>query len=368
VNITIRADASLAIGSGHVMRCLTLADALQNRGAVVRFLCRAHEGNLVSLVSKRGYACVVLDSTDDGGSAMVEDEESRIPYSAWLGVHWRRDAEQTLDAIKNTQQDWLVVDHYALDWRWQQLMRPMVKKIMVIDGQAQIRQDCDVLLSQSPMQTERDYRGMLPVHCRFLPGADFILLRPEFAIARATALSRRKNTTEVRRFLVNFGGVDMNNLTETALRQLADVGLPDGITVDVILGPACPHTADVKAAAKNLPTSASVFTATDNMAEHMSRADIAIGAGGMTTWERCCLGLPSIVVIAAENQRANAAFLEREGAGISVHAERMVEDMPRALRRGLYDRKWYNEAVSCGSRLIDGKGAGRVAETLKKLQ
>jgi len=350
MNIVIRADASAVIGSGHVMRCLTLAGALHRRGAEVRFVCREHEGHLAALIRAAGHDCTLLGA---GGAGGVQ----------------RDDAAETANAIRQTGPcDWLIVDHYSLDHQWEAAMRPHAKKIMVIDDLANRQHDCDLLLDYLCTRRPQHYRPLTPPACRLLLGAAFTPLRPECAELRAATLARREKTTEVGGLLITFGGADPDNLTGAVLRQLAASALPDGITVDVVLGAAFTRRAEIEKAAAALPTPTAVSVAVGHMAEHISRADLAIGAGGVTVWERCCLGLPSITIVAAENQLTNAAALERKRIGITLRPECWSDGFRPALQQALHDRQWYNEAVSRGSRLIDGKGAGRVAETLKKLQ
>jgi len=350
MNIVIRTDASAVIGSGHVMRCLTLAGALRDRGAAVRFVCRAYKGHRAGLIRAAGHDCTLLD-VGDAGMAQHDD------------------AAETANAIRQTGPcDWLIVDHYSLDHQWETAMRPYTKKIMVIDDLANRQHDCDLLLDYLCTRRPEHYRPLTPPACRLLLGAAFTPLRPEFAELRAATLARREKTTEVGSLLITFGGADPDNLTAAVLRQLAAADLPDGITVDVILGAAFTRRAEIEKAAAALPVPTAVSVAVGDMAERISRADLAIGAGGVTVWERCCLGLPSITIVAAENQLTNAAALERERIGITLRPECWSGGFRPVLQQALHDRQWYNEAVTRGSRLIDGKGAGRVAETLKKLQ
>ncbi len=350
MKIVIRTDASATIGSGHVMRCLTLADALRERGAEVRFICRAHEGNLVGLVRGKQYNCALLDSPA-------------------AGALWRRDAEETAHVVQQTKTcDWLIVDHYSLDRHWEAAMRPYAKKIMVIDDLANREHDCDLLLDCVCNRQQEDYRPLSPPSCRFLLGAAYTLLRPEFAELRPATLARREKTTEIRNLLVTLGGADPDNLTGAVLRQLSAADLPDDIAIDVILGAAFSRRAEIEKVAANLPVRTGVSVAVNDMAERISRADMAVGAGGGSVWERCCLGLPSITIVAAENQLANAAALEQERIGITLRHGHWANDFHSALQQTLHDRQWRRQTASRGSRLVDGQGAGRVAEALKKLQ
>jgi len=346
VNIVIRADASVTIGNGHIMRCLTLADALQNRGAEVQFICRAHEGHLADFIRWKKYGCVLLNPTS-------------------IGTSWRYDAEETVNILNQGKQpDWLIVDHYSLNWRWESAMRPHVGKIMVINGQTQCKHDCDLFLHQTPMPSNENYRRLAPASCRFLSGVDFVLLRPEFSELRPKILACRKCTTDIRRLLVTFGGTDPNNLTGKILRYLAAADLPSELKVDVVIGATSTHLSDIQMAARETSVPTQVFVAANNMAEHMARADLAIGAGGMTAWERCCMGLPSIIIVAAENQRASADALEREGVCLSIRSEYLAGSFHTVLQRALHDRTWHERAISRSVRMVDGLGATRVADAI----
>ena len=350
MNIVIRADASATIGGGHVMRCLALAGALRERDAEVRFVCRAHEGHLAGLIRAEKYDCGLLAPTD-------------------TGAMWRDDARKTANFIEQTGPcDWLIADHYSLDCHWETAMRPYAEKIMVIDDLANRRHDCDLLLDYLCIRCPEDYRSLTPPACRFLLGAAFTLLRPEFAELRPATLARRKKTSKIRSLLVTMGGADPGNLTGAVLRQLSAADLPDNIAINVVLGAAFPQRAEIEEAAAGLPMQTTVYAAVNDMARHIGCADLAIGAGGVTVWERCCLGLPSIMIVAAENQLINATALAQESIGITLHPKYWSDGFHPALQQALHDRRWYNEIVSRSSRLIDGQGADRVADALKELQ
>ena len=144
MHAVIRADASLQIGTGHVMRCLTLAAGLAERGAQVDFICRAHQGNLVALIEQRGFRVITLP-LEFGGEKASPDQPA---HAHWLGCDWQTDAEQSRDAISGTV-DWIIVDHYALDHRWETMMRAKCALIMCFDDLADRSLDCDLLLDQS---------------------------------------------------------------------------------------------------------------------------------------------------------------------------------------------------------------------------
>ncbi|MFZ5632096.1 MAG: UDP-2,4-diacetamido-2,4,6-trideoxy-beta-L-altropyranose hydrolase [Bacillota bacterium] len=318
MNVVIRTDASVQIGSGHVMRCLTLASQLRGKGARVSFVCRELTGNLCSLAEEKGFRVY------------------RLPYSESLSGDnmWEADAEQTAAVLKRAGNiGWLILDHYALDSRWESQMRPNVKNIMVIDDMADRPHDCDLLLDQNLSKNmETRYEGLVPVHCRKLLGPRYALLRPEFREARKHL---RERGGSVRRILVFFGGSDPTNETAKALEAIRRLNRPD-IAVDVVVGGANPHKEQIKQLCSVMP-STTFYCQVDNMAELMARADLAIGAGGTATLERCFLGLPSIVLVVAQNQYETAAAVADAGAlwVLGWFHEVSVERIQQAVARAV---------------------------------
>jgi UDP-2,4-diacetamido-2,4,6-trideoxy-beta-L-altropyranose hydrolase len=301
--VAFRVDASLAIGTGHVIRCLTLADEMRThiKNVEILFICRAHPGHLQGLIEKRGYRVLML--------AVGAAEDSGLAHAAWLGDTLLNDAAQTITALDGCKPDWLVVDHYALDRRFEGLLRPHVGHILVIDDLADRPHDGDVILDQNyrPDQAGR-YDGLVPKACRQLLGPEYALLRPEFAEARRKLKPR---SGDIKRIFIFFGGVDASNETARAVQAFLALGRFD-MTADVVVGAGNPQRGEIKAlcdAHENMACHVDI----SDMAARMAAADLAIGASGTATWERCCLGLPSLVISVAENQRAGAEALAGQG-------------------------------------------------------
>ena len=306
--IIIRADASVQIGTGHVMRCLTLADELRGRGAEIVFVCREFDGNLCGYIEEKGYIVRRLPVSNE----QEHNIEGNLKHAAWLGADWQTDVEQVEDIIKglNTPPDWLVVDHYALDERWERYLRTYVRKIMVIDDLADRVHDCDLLLDQNFYENlESRYDGLVPVWCKKLLGPKYALLRSEFREARKNL---RKRDGHVKRIMIFFGGSDPTNETTKALKAIRMLNRPD-IAVDVVVGSANPHKDKINelcATMKNVTYHCQI----SNMAKLMADADLFIGGGGSTTWERCCLRLPSLTLVVARNQAETTAAVAKAGA------------------------------------------------------
>lgn len=322
MHIGFRVDASLQIGSGHVVRCLTLADALRTRGARCTFVCREQDGNLLSLIKQRGHAALSLPVIDS-----VIDVPVDLAHSAWLRTSWNIDAVQTQQALLGQSIDWLVVDHYALDCRWEQDMRGLCNKILVIDDLADRPHDCNLLLDQNLGRTSQDYLGLLIQNSEVLIGPRYALLRPEFEQWRAKSLIRRAKG-EFKHLLITLGGVDNDNVTGKVLNELKKSKLSTELHITVVMGATAPWQAKVQDQAKQMPWPTNVLVGVSNMAELMAKSSLAIGAAGSTAWERCSLGLPTLMVVLAENQTHGANALQNSGAALLMKS---INDIPKIL-------------------------------------
>lgn len=327
MNIAFRCDASLQIGTGHVMRCLTVADALRGHGVDCHFICRPHKGNLIDLIRQRGHRSTALLDIDKSTTHQIN--ESLPAHASWLGVECSVDAIDTLNVIGTQPIDWLIVDHYAIDECWEKRLRASCKKLMVIDDLADRRHDCDLLLDQNLGHEELDYEDLTPTDSVKLCGPEYALLRPEFAELRPYSLARRKSP-KLKRLLITMGGVDKDNITGQVLEALNRIELPTDVELTVIMGLHAPWIEQVCQQAASMPVSCRVLVNVDNMAQLMANSDLAIGAAGGTAWERCCLGLPAVVFVLATNQRSGAMILQQEGA---IEALESISDLPLVMQR-----------------------------------
>lgn len=354
-SMAFRVDATTQIGTGHFVRCLTLAKALLQHSVKIRFISRGLPVHLRDM----------LVEIDIGFSPLSEVVFPEVPgdlaHSNWLGTSQSQDANDCAEALVDQKWDWLVVDHYALDSRWESTMRNTVAKIMVIDDLADRQHDCDVLLDQNyyrDMQTR--YDGKVPEHCRKLLGPCYALLREEFWKLRTQIKSR---SGEVRRILIFFGGVDAGNYTGLAIDALSGLDIKD-IGVDVVIGLQHPHREDIEQACRSRGYACHVQT--PYMAELMRSADIAIGAGGSASWERCCLGLPALIVAFADNQIKLSKDLAAANASIFVGAMTAIsiQVMQEAISYALDNPKHLKVVSRQAFSLVDGLGVRRVVEVL----
>ncbi|WP_432715969.1 UDP-2,4-diacetamido-2,4,6-trideoxy-beta-L-altropyranose hydrolase [Stutzerimonas stutzeri] len=358
------------MGTGHVMRCLTLADALVARGATCAFICRAHPGNLLDLIRSKGHVAHALPVTSAsvGASSLAitaVGDESVPVHSHWLGATQTEDAEACAPILAEPQPDWLIVDHYALDARWELLLRPHCRRLMVIDDLADRAHACDLLLDQTFGRTVEDYRAWLPNDCQVLCGSQYALLRPEFAALRSYSLQRRAEP-RVRQLLISMGGVDKDNATGKVLEALRISSLPTGCQITVVMGAGAPWLSEVTGQAQSMPWKTRVLVGVSDMARLMADSDLAIGAAGATSWERCCLGLPTIMLVLADNQRQVAQGLEKAGAALVVQQAQHIAEFLPSLLSALVARPASLLAMSLSaSSIIDGQGVAIISQLME---
>ena len=359
MKVVFRADASIEIGTGHVMRCLTLARVLAEQGAICQFICRAHEGNLIEYVNSQGFHVEIL-RLEKKTKAHADD----LAHSNWLGADITQDAKDCSTFLEAFQPDWLIVDHYALDARWEMLLAPLYRKLMVIDDLANRPHICSLLLDQTFGRNKDDYATHVSVDCIFLCGSNYSLIRPEFANLRDYSLKRREKPV-LKKLLINLGGVDKNNVTCLVLKAIRTFNIAINYNITVVMGRHAPWIKSVLTVAKRMPCVTEVLVGVENIAEIMAESDLAIGAAGSSTWERCCLGLPTIAVITAENQEMISLKLNIYGAvlAISILEKDFSSQLNSAFIR-LSDPVILQQISSISATVTDGFGARRIGAVI----
>jgi len=337
------------------MRCLTLARALGEHGLAASFVMREHAGHLASLVEAQGFAVTLLPVAVNG------HDVNGTSHASWLGASWEQDANDTVQALGPDPVEWLVVDHYAIDRRWEARLRSRVRRILVIDDLADRPHDCDLLLDQNLVASPWNrYRSRVAEGCAVLLGPAYALLQPEYAALHERAVPREG---AVRRVLISFGGADEDDLTARALEALLSVGGPD-VGIDVVVGPSNAHLAELRAKGAE-HARVSIHHGLTSLAGLLMHADVAIGGAGSTSWERLCLGVPSIMVAQAENQRAIAEALSEQKLAIWIGDEksattaRFAEALGDLIEHGL-SAEWSRRCLAT----VDGRGTERVCAAL----
>lgn len=313
------------------------------------FLSRSLPGQLGSLINDRGHELRVLSGKLADGDVF----------------DWKADAQLTADTLCEFRANWLVVDHYSIDAGWERAVRPAGCKVLVIDDLVDRLHDCDVLLDQNLGRSGSEYQMLVPVECSLLAGPRFALLRPQFSEQRPNSLRDRRDRP-FEHLLVAMGGTDGSNATEAILDALKELPLPSKFRVTVVLGSGAPWLEKVRAVAATMPWPVSVEADVKDMAGLLAGADIAVGAGGGSALERCCLGLPSLLLIIADNQNYPAAALDKSGAAILL-GDLRKDGWRQKLAEALVELSRPAERLAMSetaSGLADGCGADRVVRAM----
>ena len=366
MNIVFRVDASLQIGNGHVMRCLVLADVLRTAGAHCHFICREHPGNLIAQIRQHGFEVSVLPAPADAfiSDELAFDSHPNYEVCAWLGADWVNDAIQTKILVGRDMIDWLIIDHYSLDSRWEKALCPICLNIMVIDDLANRAHHCDLLLDQNLGRSMEDYTHLVPENCALLIGPKYALLRPEFGAMRDFSLLRRVSA-QLKHLLITMGGVDQVDATSKVLEALLNCTLPSDLRITVVMGQQAPWLERVQLLVKKMPLPTELKVNVNNMAQLMADSDLAIGAAGSTSWERCCLGLPSIICVQAANQRLIASALKLSGASESLSISADLQPSLEVILNVFRKKNNLQKMSASAAKIVDGKGVSRVAAQLK---
>lgn len=334
-----RADAAPELGGGHVMRCLALAQALGESGWLSVFAGGPQTIETVPAISRMGHAWIELSGGAESEPAALESALGR-PC------------------------DLLVVDHYGRGADFETACRKFARQVLSMDDEPNRAHDCDLLLDPAPGASAERYAGLVPPRCVLLIGPNYALLRRQFAQARPAALARRQPGHDVARIFVGMGATDPAGLTVTVLKGI--LAAQTDAVVDVVLGAASPHLADVQAVLASFGGKLRIHVDASDVAALMAAADLAVGAGGTSSFERCCLGLPTLTVIAAENQRRNAQAFAAAGAAVLLGdgSTLTAATVAAALRPLLADGPRRAALSSNAAALCDGQGALRVVREL----
>lgn len=338
------------------MRCMTLANALRDVGHECSFICKNHDGNINSLLLENNFEVHELQVSNSKENVVLGRNMDQLSHHCWLGSSWGHDADLTNNILDKRNSDWVIVDHYGLDISWHKQVRSNTKKIMVIDDLADRHHDCEILLDQNLGADIEDYIKSVPNKCRLFLGPKYALLRPEFKRLREESLFK-KRFGELRHILINFGGGDKLNLTEKVLKSLSEIKLPKDIQIDVVLGPQVSLGANISSFRDVFCGQIKFSKNITNMAEIMTSADLAISAGGSTSWERCALGLPAIIFSIADNQKKITENIVKNGAGISLCELSLTNGEFEASFQKFYSRDMLLSYSKAASKITEGSGA-----------
>lgn len=345
MNIAFRVDSSKKIGLGHLMRCLTLAKVLSNDAIKIIFIVN---DEVNEKIIKPFDVIKLPDYSTNGGQFSQEI-----------------DSQETIQVLKrlNKTFDWLIVDHYQIDSQWENAVRPYVKKIMVIDDLADRPHACEILLDQNLSENQNRYQNLVSLKTKLLLGPQYSLLREEFKKNRINMKIR----DNIKQMLIFFGGGDCANETIKAIEAVKKLNRAD-IFLDVVVGEACPSQQEIKDMCASI-SNARFFCQSNQISQLMNQADLAIGAGGTITWERCCLGLPSIVLTIAENQVALTSVASSLGVinYLGKSDEVTEEALSSAIQELIKNPEMLRKMSENAHELVDGMGSQKVASSLMEL-
>jgi UDP-2,4-diacetamido-2,4,6-trideoxy-beta-L-altropyranose hydrolase len=349
-----RTDASTTIGLGHVRRCLSLAHAVRQNGGESIFLSRALDVDVAPAIRAEDFKSVILPRPDG-----IVAPDDLVPYAQWAQVNWQTDAAQTIAAVKDLNVDLVIVDHYAFDSRWQDSVGCSLRcKVAAIDDVADRAMSVDFLIDHNKSADHQaKYAGRLDRRPTMLVGPMFALLGPTYASA-----ARHVPRDVVRSVGVFMGGIDLNNLSELALHACRDAGFSE--FVEIVSTHSNPNLAQLREAVARDGESGLSLDVGD-LAAFFARHDVQVGASGGALWERCCIGSPTLSVIAAANQRAVLMPLAADEVMYTVASiPPRRQDVSTAMRRLIDDGALRRRLSTNARNLVDGLGADRVAKAL----
>ncbi len=349
-----RVDSSFKIGSGHVMRCLTMANELRANGVKVIFICREHAGNLIKMLEDNEYLVLKLPKIVD------EIIDSNSEYSSWIGTSIEQDAFETLELLSDATYDWMIVDHYSLDYKWEKIIRHAFKRILVIDDLANRIHDCDYLLDQNYTDKENRnyYHDLVPQKAICLLGPKYALINPIYSKLRNHLPF---SNGVINRVLVFFGASDAANNTEKVLLALSEDNLAY-LSVDVVIGVNHFNLQSIKNIVSRRPGT-TIHYALPSLMGLMARADLVIGAGGATTWEKFTLGVPSISISVASNQDRTISSLSKDELHISGNIK-TSNDWNHVIQNAVKNPTLLQNLSKKSRDLVDGLGVFRVIRAI----
>lgn len=357
--VVFRVDASADLGIGHYMRCMVIADQVLRAGKSVVFVSKLITNELELKLNAGKYRLIKLN---EGESSAGNVEE------IWGVSKQKRDAKQTKEKLSALSGGvWVVVDHYGLDSHWSSEFYKKGYKILVIDDLANRNHACDLLLDQTLGRKKQQYEELVPKECRILVGASYALLRDEFSQIRPKSLKRRIGKTRVNSLTISMGGTDPSNATYDVLKSIRVFCELNSVEVNVIMQTSSRHKEKISGFLNEFSCNTKLHLSPLSMAAILCDSDLVIGASGGSAWERCLLGLPSILLILADNQLEIGKSLMESGAAICIHI-REIEDFQELLMAELNEIAFSREKLGLMSKkaaqVVDGRGAERVFESM----
>jgi UDP-2,4-diacetamido-2,4,6-trideoxy-beta-L-altropyranose hydrolase len=359
MKVFFRVDSSNEVGTGHVRRCLTIAKGLKAIGVKdVVFICSRLDGNIIDDISNHSFEVRIIARSSEFN--LKDVQQYRVPEINRLYQVQVEDAEQTVAVLKNEQPNILLIDSYLIAETWENIVRPYVKSLVVIDDLANRFHNCDIIIDNNFSDILDRYDLLVPSQCRKLCGTKYVLLNQDFLSVSNT----RESIVNITKILIFFSGsVELNPFAVSVVNKLTSVN-PDSIHIDVVVGGDNEDVIEVTNSITRPNTTA--FGSVPNFVQLMKNANLAIGAGGITNWERCYLGLPAIVVAIAKNQVPSSSSLSK-GDYINYVGE-LSDESPAKIEEIVHhfinNTVLLNRQSKLCQKLVDGKGLNRVLISL----
>lgn len=362
MKIIFRTDASLQIGNGHLVRCLNLARSLKKLNVECIFICRNFKNKLFGTIRKESFKLILLPIVDLESNKQIKFKK-KFSYFDFYKLNWQQDAEETIKALEEEQVDLLIIDHYEIDAKWEKKLRKYTKKIMAIDDLNNRSHDCDFFLNQNLGSKEIIYQNLLPSKCKQFHGPKFALLNPIYSSTRLNLINR---LGRINRTLIYFGGGnDSIKLTEMAIEIFSNPELIN-IKLDIVINSNIDGLFKIEKIASKRGL-IKIHHDLPDLAKLMLNADLAIGAGGSTTWERCCMGLPSIIVVSADNQKLSSDNMSLLGAACVFYPNKTLKtQIKNAIIKLQKNFNIYKNMSNQALSICDGNGAKRLSEIILK--
>lgn len=363
MRVVFRVDSSARIGLGHLTRCLALARALQESGCSITFICQNEAGNVNHFIEESGFDLVQINTSAERGNASGD---------RYASFDWFNDATLFLSNTIEFRPDWIIIDHYSIGFDWQVFVGRKLpeSRIMVIDDVPNRRHNCNLILDQTFERNADAYTHLVPKDCKVICGSKYMLLRSEFALNSFCSFEKRLNRP-IYSLLITMGGTDIANVTTRILDIVEKSSFPVSYPIRILLGPTAPWLNEIRSKIAISRRNIELHINPPDLVALLEQSDLAIGAAGSSAWERCCLGLPTILVTVADNQRAIAESLHRFGAAIAVgdpHDAGFNFALSSAISKMLNDAAALNLLKLRASAVTDGHGAARVAQLLNAMR
>ena len=357
-DIYIRADATSLIGVGHFARCLNLAKKLEKRGVSITFLSRNLPKNMAKQAIYAGCRVIDLYPAHDGRPQLADD------YGSWLGVTQEEDFFQCMEYVNETSNCFFIIDHYGVNDEWLAHARFAGAKVMIFDDLAERKLDVDIVVNQNLGWTNEHYVDLIGPNTNLLLGPKYAVLSENYFQERLCT-HRKFDEHGALRVLISLGGSDPNNVSEKIARCLISLDFSSDFLVSIAVGPLNRNLDALSDLAFSAKGKVKLFVGQDSLVNVYSENDIAIGAVGGSSWERCCLGLPTILVPVADNQLPAAHALQEVGAGITVdYKDEQFEFALKCALETICNKSVRQEMSLNSMKICDGQGADRLAKKL----